>query len=83
VRAAEKASAQARARLASALEPLGLEVLPGAQGPYLLCEAVPAVREGLPEGVHEVGGRWRVELPEDLDLLVTQLQDVLGGRSGP
>ncbi len=83
VRAAEKASAEGRARLAEALTALGLAVLPGAQGPYLLCDGVPDVGEALPEGVHPAGGRWRVDVPEDLDLLVTRLQDVLGGRSGP
>jgi hypothetical protein len=33
--------------------------------------------------VHPVDGCWRVDVPEDLDLLAQQLQDVLGERSDP
>lgn len=78
VRAAERATEEGRARLTAGLQSLGLEVLPGSQGPYLLCTGVPDLREGLPPGVHPVDRWcWRVDVPAELDLLVQQLQDVL------
>lgn len=83
VRAAERAAADGRERLAPALEALGLRVLPGSQAPYLLCTGVPDVREGLPQGVRAMGGCWRVAVPTDLDRLVSELQDVLERRSDP
>lgn len=83
VRAAEKAAQEGRERLTAALQELGLEVVPGSRAPYLLCRAAPGLREGLPEGVRPLDGHWRVDVPEDLDRLVEELQNVLGGRSGP
>ena len=83
VRAAEKAAQEGRERLAVAVAELGLEVVPGSQAPYLLCAGVPAVREGLPDGVRPVENHWRVDVPDDLDRLVEELQNVLAGGSDP
>lgn len=80
VRAAEKAAQEGRERLAHALAGLGLDVVPGSQAPYLLCAGVPAVRNGVPCGVRSFDGHWHVELPEDLDRLVGEMQQVLAGK---